>query len=401
MYVTAFRGRRDSYQVPVALSEAGLLDQFITDAYATPIVHALTEYVPSSLREKVQRRSEEGLSRKDVYALWGVTIKEWWRHVLGRSGAEIYSTYDPAYSRAAARRAQQTESDLLLYTPYAWEAFQANYSHEPRRILFQYHPHAPYERRTLHEDVRHHPEVQDSYRTETKEDLPAPARRRIDDAWQHADHVICASSFTRDTLVEAGANPENCTVVPYGISRREEELLPSLPDTFEVLFVGSGVQRKGLHHLLKAWQRVSLSSTSRLTLVCRIMDPGIEDLAAGVPGIRILEGVSQSHLHELYKTSTLFAMPSLIEGFGQVYLEALSFGCPVLGTSNTCLPDLGTEEDGVFTTPAGDIERLSELLLQLKPLLSGSTEFRRRARSCAERFTWPRFRAALRDCCKA
>ena len=32
-YVCAFRGRRDNYQVPLTLAEAGQLDRFITDAY--------------------------------------------------------------------------------------------------------------------------------------------------------------------------------------------------------------------------------------------------------------------------------------------------------------------------------------------------------------------------------
>jgi len=40
-YVCAFRGRRDSYQAPLALAEGGLLDQFITDAYALPWVRTL------------------------------------------------------------------------------------------------------------------------------------------------------------------------------------------------------------------------------------------------------------------------------------------------------------------------------------------------------------------------
>ena len=46
-------------------------------------------------------------------------------------------------------------------------------------------------------------------------------------------------------------------------------------------------------------------------------------------------------------------MPSLVEGFGQVYLEALAEGTPILGTKNTALPDLGGEEDGVFLATAG------------------------------------------------
>ena len=47
---------------------------------------------------------------------------------------------------------------------------------------------------------------------------------------------------------------------------------------FRALFVGSGVQRKGLHHLLHAWHRARLPADSELTLVCRNLDPGLEEL---------------------------------------------------------------------------------------------------------------------------
>jgi hypothetical protein len=34
-FVCAFRGRRDSYQMPLALAEVDLPDRFVTDAYAS------------------------------------------------------------------------------------------------------------------------------------------------------------------------------------------------------------------------------------------------------------------------------------------------------------------------------------------------------------------------------
>jgi glycosyltransferase involved in cell wall biosynthesis len=263
-------------------------------------------------------------------------------------------------------------------------------------VLFQYHPHAPYERRLLHQDVEDHPEVAKSYHSETRTTLSAPARERVDDAWRLADRILCASSFTRDTLVEAGADSEKCRVIPYGIPQRDQDLSSPLPDTFEALFVGSGVQRKGLHHLLHAWKQASLPSGSRLTLVCRVIDPGIASLVETTKDVRLYRGVSQRRLHDLYRSSTLFAMPSLIEGFGQVYLEALSFGCPVLGTPNTCLPDLGDATDGVYLVPPRDIDALSETLSRLSSDLPGSTDIRTRAADRAAHFTWPRFRRALR-----
>jgi len=49
-------------------------------------------------------------------------------------------------------------------------------------------------------------------------------------------------------------------------------------------------------------------------------------------------------------------------GFGQVYLEALAHGCPVLGTANTGLPDLGSESDGVFLVEPGNVTELAAKL---------------------------------------
>jgi glycosyltransferase involved in cell wall biosynthesis len=86
-------------------------------------------------------------------------------------------------------------------------------------------------------------------------------------------------------------------------------------------------------------------------------------------------------------------MPSLVEGFGQVYLEALAEGCPVLGTQNTALPDLASE--AVNIVAAGDIDQLTARLESLSRELRENTSIRAAARSCAAEFTWSRFRQKL------
>ncbi len=164
---------------------------------------------------------------------------------------------------------------------------------------------------------------------------------------------------------------------------------------FRALFVGSGVQRKGLHHLLFAWRKANLPKGSVLTLICRNIEPPLKDLAEKMPGVELLRGTTAEVLQEKYSGSHLFVMPSLVEGFGQVYLESLNQGCPVLGTANTCLPDLGTEEDGVFLTAPGNVEALVASLERLSGLLPGNETLRSRARKNAARWTWSRFRENL------
>jgi glycosyltransferase involved in cell wall biosynthesis len=394
-YVCTFRGRRDSYQVPVALAEAGLLDQFITDAYALPWMKTLAKLSPQSVRTKIDFRSDPGIPMERVRCLWGTTMVEHLRHRTGCARIATFSRLDRNFSRAAARRAEQTRSHLLLYSPYAWEAFTACYSHTPRKVLFQYHPHPGLEKRILAADSARYPDVGESFSGGVTGQLPEELVRRERDCWKHADLIFCASTFTKNSLHEAGADERKCQVVPYGIEVPAAVEVRPLADAFHVVFVGSGGQRKGLHHLLLAWQRATLPGSSKLTLVCRVIDRGIEQLVATTPRVMLRRGVAERELKHIYASSTLFAMPSLVEGFGQVYLEALAQGSPVLGTNNTCLPDLGIEKDGIYIVAPGDIDELVAKLEFLSRMLPANRQLREAARSCASRFPWQRFRESL------
>jgi glycosyltransferase involved in cell wall biosynthesis len=119
-------------------------------------------------------------------------------------------------------------------------------------------------------------------------------------------------------------------------------------------------------------------------------------MIAGARGVRLMSEVTYAQLARLYSSATLFAMPSLIEGFGQVYLEALSYGLPVLGTRHTCVPDLGEEVDGVYCHNVGDLDGLTDTLERLSKLLPRNRDVNRRARLCAARFSWERFRTSIR-----
>ena len=394
-YVCAFRGRRDSYQVPLALAEHELLDEFITDAYAQGWVRTLAKFGPQPVAAKLKSRLELGIPMEKVRCLWGTTVIEHLRHRAGCQRLLTFDKLDRRFSRAAERRAIQTKSHLLLYNSYAWEAFTATYAHQPRRVMFQYHPHPDLEQRILETDGNLYPGIGESFSGGAPGQLTRQLIRRERDCWQHADLIFCASSFTKRSLLEAGADEKKCLVVPYGIEVPTAVETKPPAEAFQVVFVGSGNQRKGLHHLLLAWRKAALPASSKLTLVCRMIDGGIKEMVSGTPRVELRQGVSGAELNRLYATNSLFAMPSMIEGFGQVYLEALAQGCPVLGTANTCLPDLGGETDGIFLVTPGDLDQLVERLEHLSGFLPGNDVIRQQARNCANRFPWVRFRRDL------
>jgi glycosyltransferase involved in cell wall biosynthesis len=367
-----------------------MLGSFITDAYASKPVQRLSKVLPARLREKILLRQAGEIPDGIVRSRWTSTLFERARLRLGRPESLNFARYDAGLSKAAAEFARKHCSNLFLYSPYAWEAFTARYHHAPHRVLFQFHPHPDLESRILADDKERFPFVRESYTEESGARLDDHLRQRNRDAWKHADLIFCASSFTFRSLLEAGAPPEKCRIVPYGIEVRA--CRSDAPKSFAVLFVGAGSQRKGLHHLLLAWQRARLPPDSTLTLVCRTIDSGILQLVRETR-VDLIRGVNQAELIDRFRRSALFVMPSLVEGFGQVYLEALAEGCPVLGTQNTVLPDLASE--AVNIVGAGNIDQLTARLESLSRELPGNENIRKAAQRCASDFTWHRFRHDL------
>ncbi len=384
----------------MALAETGQLDEFITDFYGSSGIRQTAALLPAGWRERVWTRYEAALPEERVHCLWGTTLWSAIRRRTGQSRNLTFSAMDREFSLAAASAARRLGSNLMLYHPYAFEAFTSRHGRSVRRVLFQFHPHPELERRILREDLARHPFMEQAYRDETRGELPEPLQARERDCWQHADLILCASSFTQRSLVEAGADQRKCRVVPYGIGA-----VPGL----NAIAVGrcgcgwgiaGGVCRLGLSAegpssfaagvAARETTRGQPPDVALPAVGCGARTTGAGNACGRVASWFIGRGIARA-----YAKSSLLVMPSLIEGFGQVYLEALAEGCPVLGTPNTCLPDLGDENDGVFLTPAGDVDALLDRLEKLSRTLAAEPALRTRARECAARFTWERFRQSL------
>ncbi|QVL33772.1 glycosyltransferase family 4 protein [Telmatocola sphagniphila] len=393
-YVTAFAGRRDGYQIPWALEEADRLEALVTTFYSKGLIQKLGQF-SSQVQRGLRARQCPGVPNSKVSSSLRLELVEHLGRRLKIHPPKYWNYISRALSRRAGKIAERTQSNLLLYEPYAWEAFQRNYTkHNPAKILFHFHVHPDLERQILDEDTRQFP--------------PATAWQKVDGegdaldqkagaswAWTLADQIFCASRFTRRTLLHAGASAEKCQVVPYGVDAPAEPPAGSPSQNFRALFLGSGIQRKGLHHLLRAWSNARLPAGSELRIVSRVLDPAMKDLLNSSSGIRFYPGVSAAELVRLFQEAHLLVVPSLIEGFGAVFLEAAAKARAVLGTENTCVPDLGTEADGFFTCPAGDPGALAQKLTELSQQLRDQPQLGMQAWKIARKHPWQAFRTAL------
>jgi len=425
-FVCGFYGARDGYEVPAALQEAGWLEVLLTDFYGSSGLLA-----KSGLARAV--RKHEKLPADKVRGSLGLALA---RRVCGKvfSDPEQRNLWpDALLSGRIMRAAERRNAHIFTYEPYAVPRPPGGFPDGRKQVVFYYHPHVDTEDAIYREDEKRWPKFHAQSGL-----LASPWRRRTADAWKQADLVLCASSFTKQSLIAAGMPEERGIVVPYGTAQPKAELtkvtssgslvtgektalqlekltgrreggetLPATSDSphvtapLRLLFVGRNPLRKGLHHLLMAWNAADKQAGDLLTIVCSARPLEMQRLVEGRNDVRWLDSVSGEELDRLYAEADALVVPSLCEGFGHVYLEAMGHGCAVIGTRNSALPNIGDESQGVFNIDVGDVEGLAQVISRASadPLIFRNV--REAARQRAGDFTWERFRnrltSALRD----
>ena len=211
-----------------------------------------------------------------------------------------------------------------------------------------------------------------------------------------AEFHIAQSAFAERSLIDYGVDPGRIFRMPLGVDAKRfapkaglTNAEPRRDRPFRVLFAGQLSVRKGVHHLLAAWQAAGLKD-AELVFAGAPRDPYIRELIGRAgPAVRPLGFVPNVRLHETYQSADLFVFPSLAEGGVYVIYEALAAGLPCIVSANAG----SAVRDGVegFVFPAGDIDAMAARLKQL----AGDEALRRTmaiaARARGEHFAWPNF----------
>ncbi len=396
-YVVVHAGARDNYQLSIALAEGGLLQALVTDLFwpaDRSWAKRLLQRLPPAVRSLLLQRSHAELP-SSLVTMAPVTglrtllldriraVPFAWRRWSTRSS-------DRRLGRLAGRIALRRSAGLLSYSYTGHAAFQA---YGKPAMLFQAHPHPATMRRILLQELHDHPDCAESLKQEWELALPEREYKSLIEETRLASRFLVASSFTRESLIENGVEPSAIHVVPYGVDLQRfhpGERAPDLAAPLQLLFVGRINQRKGIKYLLQALDRFK-GRPVHLTVCGRVLDD-LNLFQNNGSQITVRPSVSGPELVSAYQAADLFVFPSVGEGFGQVLLESLACGLPVLSTTRTAAVDLIQEGvEGFVLEP-----RRADLLVEkIEWALSHRQELaamRGAARRCAERFTWERFR---------
>jgi glycosyltransferase involved in cell wall biosynthesis len=389
---------RDQYQLPGAFAEAGLLERFVTDWY-TPADRPLWASavrnplggLPLGLRTRFSPLVPSAVTADEKGSFLAGLLRRKWKHEPFNDVIEGAKS-----GRRAAEIANATGSNLLAASYSAAAAFR-DLKPGLARILFQVHPQPRFLR-----DLYQRQMAKDADYSELIEENECSVDEQTMASWEQearlADHILCASSFSKRSLVWSGIPAERISVVPYGVdtTRFEPADVTTVDDrSFKVLFVGQRVARKGLRTLLRLWKKLQPRNAE---LILAGGHQSNEHIMADFHGLYTdIPRMSDKALMRLYKGADAFVLPSLAEGFGHVYLEALACGTPVLCTENTGAADLVVNGENGWTIPAGDADALEAQLLWMLGHREEVRAMRNAARASAERHTWFSFRESVRE----
>jgi glycosyltransferase involved in cell wall biosynthesis len=203
-----------------------------------------------------------------------------------------------------------------------------------------------------------------------------------------SDVIITVSRFTADQVEALLKVPaKQIRVVPHGVHIPEGS---SEPREKLVLFVGAIQKRKNVARLIKAFEQ--LPDSWRLALA------GAPDGYGAAEELRVLESsprknsidvlgyVSRETLDDLYRRASIFAFPSLDEGFGMPVLDAMAHGVPVITSKVSAMPEVAGE--AAMLVDPQDTDAIAAALKRLANDLSLRDDLRQRGLDRARQFSW-------------
>lgn len=168
-------------------------------------------------------------------------------------------------------------------------------------------------------------------------------------AWQaaleRADRIVVPSEVVRSAAEQHGASSDRLVVVPWGVDAEmvepeqaaEVRRRLALPERF-VLWVGTAEPRKNLPRLVAAMRGIDAP------LVIAGPAGWVVDLDETLAplGDRVIRlgRLDRADLDAVYALATVFAFPSLDEGFGLPVLEAMAQGTPVVTSAGTATEEV-------------------------------------------------------------
>lgn len=384
------KGSRDYYEVAISIKEEFLLNKLITDFYT-----------PNFLRFLTKKRWVDELDSKFTSSFFIFLILYKLFYFIFNFKKPNNSSLDYFFGFISALYTFLGRKRAIVYSYYleGFYGFFKFFKLKPcHYIVFQVHPTPWHINKILRDDQSNHIKFGgNNFLCEIEELYTNKDYFNYWESLKYSCSVICASNFTSNSLFSYLPLEKSVSVIPYGsklnVSKKNKCKSPSLSRKIKLITVCQVIQRKGLHHAFIAMKE--FSNNFDWIIVANKIDPEISRLAPD--NVTFLSGLDDESLSLKYSDADLFIMPSLVEGFGLVFIESISKGTPVICTYNTGAADLIRDGINGYVIKPGSV---SELINVFQRILNNPKELYSMSDSCiqlANDVNWKNFRVGIKN----
>jgi len=382
----AHPGTQYAPRLAAELHRHGALGRFVTGV-AMPedgFLGAMDKLMPAGLRRRWANRRVGGVPAARLRTFPGLEWSALRRLRRGEASETVFADRNGAFQRAIPDRWIDEASHVIGFDTSSWLLAARAKARGKRFILDQSIGHPRAKERVYTELRERHPEWNDVGVVKAAGLLAAEDREHAE-----ATLIVAASTFSRNTLIEAGVAPEKIAINPYGVDAARFNCTARVRPAgrpLRFLFVGLVNARKGVPTLLAAWRALA-GRGAELWLVGPI-SAATRVLIPALPGLRIVGRLPHQELPRIFAECDVFVFPSFFEGFALVLLEALASGLPIVSTTATAAPDLITDGVEGFILEPGDESGLAERMERFIDDPSLAFRMGGAGRKKAEEFSW-------------
>lgn len=216
---------------------------------------------------------------------------------------------------------------------------------------------------------------------------------------KNASAIFTISNSSRNDIIkEYAVDSQKIHPIYLGIKNNESIKNYSMDDLRKkfgiesdyILFVGTLQPRKNITRLIEAFSQIKNDKLS-LVIVGKRGWQYTDILSApekyGIENkVKFLDFVTDEDLPSLYKNAVCFALPSLYEGFGLPVLEAMKFGCPVVTSNVSSLPEAGG--DAALYFDPNDTSDIAKVLTKVISDAKLREEMTKKGYNQIKKFSW-------------
>lgn len=221
----------------------------------------------------------------------------------------------------------------------------------------------------------------------------------------HWDKIIAVSKYTKDLVVEFGANENNVVVIPNGVDvERFKPLSSPLRQNQEIVlgFFGKLVREKGVIHLIFAVKEL-VKKIPNLKLIIAGDGPELSNCRRLCEKYRITDKVEfigiidRKLMPHIINSSDIVVLPSFTENMPLIMLEAIACGKVFIGTRVGAVPTIISNYlNGIIVEP-GNINELINSIFAVSINKALRDYIGKNAREQAKEYSWDTIILRLRN----